>query len=224
MSTPPNWLYGTWFFTHSNQPLYYTLRNLLWTLAPLEPNDSAYPLPNPILADITSFQHWNTPTDQDPAGGKTFYFYAVDTAVRHVGPDVYHSVPDSRPANLLNNTYEILSWGFDSVGTPFLLLYETRAIDQTGDSLDVVSRAPDGPTKATMLQIAKGVHSLNDSAVSALWEKVGKLRQDSEREGLPWPLCNETCMTGGEYLFFTFIPLTVPFPSQDVTVPDLLND
>ncbi|OAL19163.1 hypothetical protein AYO20_11674 [Fonsecaea nubica] len=174
---PPNWFLGNWFITYSNQELYQIFRNFIWTLTRPCANDSCYPLQATHLATLTTFQLVND--TQRP--NATYMAYSLDTAVSDAIGGAYHSVPTASLA-AQNNTYEVISWGYDSHGDGFVVVYETPAASQSVASLDIFSRAPSGPTNSTVDAIKFGIQKLGNQRLIDLLKDVVRTPQDGEKE------------------------------------------
>lgn len=186
----PNWFLGNWFITQSNQELYHIFRNFVWTLTRPCTDGDCYPLEATHLSDLTSFQLVND--TQRP--NATYFAYSLDTAI---GTDAYHSVPNGGLA-AQNNTYEIISWGYDSQGAGFVVVFETPAASEKVASLDIFSRDPTGPSPDTLDAIKAGINHLGDQRLMDLLKGMTKTPQDGGRRNDPWPSCNATCRTNGK--------------------------
>ncbi|EXJ63644.1 uncharacterized protein A1O5_11405 [Cladophialophora psammophila CBS 110553] len=186
---PPSWLLGNWFITYSNQELYHVFRNFIWTLTRPCADDVCYSLDATHLSDLASFQLVND--TQRP--NATYFGYSLDTAIAE---SAYHSVPTGSLASQ-NNTYEVLSWGYDSLGAAFVVVYETPAMSETVASLDIFSRDPAGPSNDTLDAIEAGIQRLGNKNLIDLLTNVTKTPQDGGRDNDPWPSCNATCRTNG---------------------------
>ncbi|OAP62409.1 hypothetical protein AYL99_04612 [Fonsecaea erecta] len=177
---PPNWFLGNWFITYSNQELYHIFRNFIWTLTRPCADDACYALEATYFADLASFQLVND--TQKP--NATYFGYSLDTAIS--GGGAYHSVPVASLA-AQNNTYEVISWGYDSEGAGFVVVYETPAASETVASLDIFSRAPSGPATDTLDAIKSGIKALGNKKLIDLLKSVTKTPQDGGRDKDPWP-------------------------------------
>ncbi|KIW30520.1 uncharacterized protein PV07_06259 [Cladophialophora immunda] len=193
---PPNWFLGNWFITYSNQELYHIFRNFIWTLTRPCADDACYSLEAAHLADLASFQLVND--TQKP--NATYFGYSLDTAIADGGDGAYHSVPTGSLAPQ-NNTYEVISWGYDSEGVGFVVVYETPAASETAASLDIFSRAPSGPTNDTLDAIQTGIQKLGNKKLIDLLKDVTRTPQDGGRKNDPWPSCNATCRTNDYHLY-----------------------
>jgi len=160
-------------------------------------DDVCYTLETTHLNTLTSFQLVND--TQRP--NTTYFAYSLDTAI---AKDAYHSVPTGSLA-AQNNTYEIISWGYDSLGAAFIIVYETPAASQTKASLDIFSRDPSGPSKDTLDAIKSGIKSFGNQQLIDLLKDVTKTPQDGGRSNDPWPSCNATCRTNGKFTCFTLL-------------------
>lgn len=185
---PDRWMLGTWYFTHSNSANYQSWRNMQWTLSPREPNTY-----DDSLTDLVSWQTANS--------SEIFLFYGVDTPTVVGGikqHDSYDWVPPP-PANVVNNTWEVIAWGYDAVSVPYVVLYETPAVGQNQSAFDIISRSDKGVANATIHAIHEGLSVLGNQELITLAGQVKPLKQDSARNGELYPICNATCETNGKF-------------------------
>ncbi len=120
-------------------------------------------------------------------------YYGVDTPI---APDAYAYRPTG-PIAVENNTWEVLSWGYDADQVPFAILYETEAYLQTSASLDFISRRAEGIAKTTYEELLRCVRALGNKELNALLANETLTPQNGEGNGTPYPSCNTTCMTNG---------------------------
>jgi hypothetical protein len=184
---PDRWMLGTWFFTRSNSLNYQSWRNMQWTLSPQEPNSY-----NDTLTDLVSWQVANS--------SQIFLSYGIDTPSIVGGikqHNSYHWVPPP-PMNIVNNTWEVISWGYDAVSVPYVVLYETPGVGQNQSAFDIISRSDKGVTPKTMHAINDGLVTLGNQELITLAGQAKPLRQDGARDGSLYPICNATCQSNGE--------------------------
>ena len=185
--TPQGWFLGTWYFSWSSSVTYQSWRNMQWTLSLRETNSR-----NDTLNDLTSYQ--------DPDSSTVYMIYGIDTpTVVQDTPqrDTYNFVP-TPPLSADNNTWEVISWGYDEVGVPYSVLYETAAAAQTEGVFDIISRSDKGPSQETLRLINATVKAMGNQEVITLLGQVEPLTQDGSRIGELDPICNATCLTNGE--------------------------
>lgn len=164
-----------------------------WTLSPEANTSYLYPYV-PVLNDLTSHQVLNG------SGDTVFFEYGLDYLVTANGTtahDAYAYFPTG-PLSSENNTWEVISWGYDLDGVPFAVMYETPAFREGAASLDIISRDVRGPNAITLSWILEAVKALRNSALTSLVGNVQKLVQDGGRNRQPWPICNATCQTNGK--------------------------
>ena len=159
-----------------------------WTLSPREPNTL-----DDSLTDLVS---WQTPNSSN-----VFLFYGVDTPTVVGGirqHDAFDWVPPA-PANVVNNTWEVIAWGYDAVSVPYVVLYETPAVGQNQSAFDIISRSDKGVANSTLHSISEGLAVLGNQELITLAGQAQLLKQDGGRNGQLYPICNATCMTNGEF-------------------------
>ena len=160
-----------------------------WTLSPTETN----PIDG-TLQDLTTEFALNR-TDF------VFENYGIDTPTVINGKPVADSftyIPTG-PLAFANNTWEVIAWGYDSIGVPYSVVYETPAdAGFVGPSLDIISRDDTGPSKATLDLIYAGIKELHNQQLDGLLASVVKLTQNGGRNGERYPSCNATCTSNGE--------------------------
>jgi hypothetical protein len=185
---PDHWMLGTWYFTRSNSASYQSYRNMQWTLSPREPNTL-----DDTLTDVASWQTVNS--------SQIFLFYGIDTPTIVGGieqHDSYNWVPPV-PANVANNTWEVIAWGYDAISVPYIVLYETASVGENQCIFDIISRSDQGVTNETLDAINNGLTALGNQELITLAGQAKPLRQDGDRYGELYPICNATCMTNGEF-------------------------
>lgn len=158
-----------------------------WTLSPQEPNSY-----NDTLTDLVSWQVANS--------SQIFLSYGIDTPSIVGGikqHNSYHWVPPP-PMNIVNNTWEVISWGYDAVSVPYVVLYETPGVGQNQSAFDIISRSDKGVTPKTMHAINDGLVTLGNQELITLAGQAKPLRQDGARDGSLYPICNATCQSNGE--------------------------
>jgi hypothetical protein len=183
--TPGDWFLGTWYFFASSSPVYQTTDNMQWTLTSIsQSNDSAA---STHLQDLTTYY----------INGSEYPFYGFDSPIV---TNAYTYIPTGLIANY-NNTWTVIAWGYDSMGVPYSVLYETAAY-QSVPYLDFISRDECGIQDDTFQLLQDGVRHLNNIELNSLLANVTKLTQSGARNGQPYPSCNATCMTNGEFSRF----------------------
>lgn len=192
---PAGWLYGNWHVTYSSQPTYLSLLNLQWSPSPHFPGSDALPGQN---NDLSSFQLANDPTVRTA--------YGIDTPRRSNNKtlgsgwnDVYDFVGTGGLA-AVNNSIEIMAWGYDTEGVPYTVMYETAVLDpaqpQPAD-LDIDSKSDMGPTNATLHFIFKALLELGNQDISELVKQTVPLVQNGARRGLGPVVCDAACVNNG---------------------------
>lgn len=186
--TPPMWFFGTWYFGHSNSPVYQLFQDMQWTLYPTGTfgiDGTLQDLTTEFAVNETSF---------------VFKNYGIDTPTVINGapvPDSYTYIP-TPPLAFANNTWEVIAWGYDSEGVPYAVVYETPEDGGLiGPVLDIISRSDKGPTKATLDAIYDGINDLHNDALDVLLKAVVVLPQNGARNGELYPSCNATCQANG---------------------------
>lgn len=108
-------------------------------------------------------------------------------------PDSYAYIPTT-PLAFTNNTWEVISWGYDDDRVPYSVAYETPADSGlVRPCLDIISRSDKGPSKATLDAIYNGIDDLHNDALTALLKNVVELTQNGGRNGQLYPSCDATC-------------------------------
>ncbi|THH31224.1 hypothetical protein EUX98_g2993 [Antrodiella citrinella] len=191
---PTGWQYGNWKMTYSSQPAYLPVLNLQWDSSPLFPQSDVLPGQN---NDLDSYQLENSTV--------VITAYGVDTPRRSndksLGAewdDVYDYVgkgnisPD-------NNTFEIISWGYDTDGVPYAVIYETpvAATDATA-GLDIESRSDTGPSETTLQAIKDALLSLGNEQITELVNQTVPLVQNGARKGSAPVVCDAFCVDNSD--------------------------
>lgn len=187
---PAGWLYGNWKVTYSSQPAYLPLHNLQWDVSPFFPQSDVLPGQN---NDLSSFQLANSTTVNTA--------YGVDTPRRSNNPslspewdDVYDFV-GTGSLSPINNSIEILAWGYDTIGVPYVVIYETP-VAATGapSDIDINTRSDTSPSKATLTKIFDALLSLNNAEITALVQQTVPLVQNGARRGSGPVVCDAACV------------------------------
>lgn len=192
---PSGWLYGTWHVTFSSQPNYLPLLNLQWNPSPHFPENGTLPGQN---NDLSSFQL---------AGDTTIHTaYGIDTPRRSndptLGPgwaDIYDFV-GTGGLRTINNSIEMIAWGYDTDGVPYAVMYETPVLDPSNlgpADIDIDSRSDTGPTNATLGVIFDELLKLGNKEIAALTEQIVPLVQNGARRGLGPVVCDAACVNNG---------------------------
>lgn len=187
---PPGWIYGNWIITHTSQPSYFSLVNFQADTSPIFPQSAETPGQN---NDLTSFQL---------AGSTTIHTaYGIDTPRRSnqksLGPEWDH-VYDFVGAGALsavNNTWELLAWGYDTCGIGYLVIYETP-VAATGApaGLDIESKIDTGPSKETLREIYSALRGLGNEELTRLVGQTVPLVQNGARTGVDPVVCGVDCL------------------------------
>ena len=143
--------------------------------------------------DLSSYQLPNSTVVQTA--------YGIDTPRRSndktLGPewdDVYDFVGTGFLSSV-NNSIEVLSWGYDTLGVPYLVLYETP-VAATGApaDIDIESRSDTGPTKATLSKLFDALLALNNPEITQLVHQTVQLVQNGARNNLGPVVCDAACV------------------------------
>lgn len=99
-----------------------------------------------------------------------------------------------------NNTWSILSWGYDTCGIPFFVAYESEIVAVNNPpGLDIQSKSDQGPTKETLDDILASLKALGNKDITALAKQTVATVQDGERRGLPPVACDAACINNTVY-------------------------
>lgn len=181
--TPGDWFLGRWYYNGSGNPAYQGWSNMQWHLTPISLDDTSEP--SSQLQDLVSY---------DFEGGE-YFIYGIDTPV---APDAYQWVAVG-PLSVQNNTWQILSWGYDSASVPYTMFYETwPSGTNTPSQFYFVSRSDKGIAEDTHRILVDGVKKLGNSELNEALTRVHPIKQDGSRHGQPYPTCNATCMQNGK--------------------------
>ncbi|THH31223.1 hypothetical protein EUX98_g2992 [Antrodiella citrinella] len=201
---PAGWLYGNWKATYSSQASYFPLHNTQWDLSPLFPQSDSHP---GQINDLASYQLENSTV--------IYTSYGVDTPRRSnnktLGPewdDVYHYgwLGD---LNQINGSFEALSWGYDTLGVPYLVLYDSPiAAVGTSADIDIFSRSDTGPSKTTVEALSVALQSLNNTQISQYVRDMMPLVQDGARRGLGPVVCDAACVNNTNSALFSHMSPT----------------
>ena len=199
---PVGWRYGNWKFTSSSQPAYAAFVNVQWDLSPSFPQSATIPGQD---NDVASFQIAGDPS------GTILTLYGIDTPRLSNDPsigsgwaDVYDWV-GAGAVSTMNNSIEVIAWGYDTDGIPYTLVYETPITDpahpQPAD-IDVASRSDSGPSQATLTEVFAALSSLGNQELSDLIGQVVPLVQNGARDGQPPVTCDATCMSNSDFPWY----------------------
>ena len=96
----------------------------------------------------------------------------------------------------VNNSIEFLEWGYDTLGVPYVVIYET-AVASSGapPDIDIESRSDTGPSEATLSEIRDALLALNNAQITALVHQVVPLVQNGARRGSGPVVCDEACVS-----------------------------
>lgn len=190
VSPPPGWFYGNWAITYSSQPSYLTLQNFQYDASPVFPQSAEIPGQN---NDLTSFQVPNSST--------IYTAYGIDTPRRStqesLGPEWDHVYDFAGTGAIaaVNNTWELLAWGYDTCGVGYMVIYETAvAANDSPSSLDIESRLDVGPSHETLVEIYEQLRGLGSEELTNLVEETVQLVQNGDRRGLGPVSCDAACI------------------------------
>ncbi len=94
-----------------------------------------------------------------------------------------------------NNTWAVLSWGYDTCGIPFFVAYESEIVAVGNPpALDIESKSEEGPTKETLNEILTSLKALGNKEITALVKQVAATVQDGERRGRAPVACDAACV------------------------------
>ena len=158
--------------------------------SPVFPQSTTLPGQN---NDLTSFQLANQ--------SALFTAYGIDTPRRSnnpsLGPEweaVYDFVGTGALA-AVNNTWELLAWGYDTHGDGYLVIYETPVASNGAPSgLDIESRSEDGPSPQTLNGIYDALVRLGNEELTGLVRSTQRLVRDGRRSGTPPVQCDAACV------------------------------
>ncbi|CAL1699618.1 unnamed protein product [Somion occarium] len=187
---PPGWFYGNWKMTYSSEPSYLHLHNMHSDTSPVFPQSSKLPGQN---NDVVSYQIANSTT--------ILTEHTIDTPRRSkdpsLGPEwdaVYDTVGTGNMA-AVNNTWELLAWGYDTCGDGYLVIYETATpIIRSPSGLDIESRSENGPSPETLADIFVELLALNNTELSELVKGTVKQVVDGRRWGMSPVECDAHCV------------------------------
>ena len=188
---PHGWYYGNWKVTYSSQETYLGLRNMQWDASPVFPQSGAFPGQD---NDLLSFQSDNQST--------IFTEYGIDTPRRSSDPslgpewEAVYGYTVAGALSTVNETWEVLAWGYDAVGDGYLIIYETASAESSTSppGLTIVSRSEDGPGLKTVDAISRGLVHLNDAGLTGLVHSMQRVIVDGRRTGIPPVQCDAACI------------------------------
>ena len=190
VAPPPGWFYGNWKATYTSQPAYFSMQNMQYDFSPVFPQSTSTPGRN---NDITSFQLANQST--------VFTAYGIDTPRRSKDPslgpewDAVYDFTGMGALATVTNTWQIIAWGYDTLGDGYLVLYETP-VAATGASsgLDIESRSENGPSLETLIRIYSALTALGNEELTGLVYSMQKQVVDGRRSGTPPVQCDIACV------------------------------
>lgn len=190
VAPPPGWFYGNWKVTYTSQPAYFPFHNFQWDSSPLFPQSTGLPGQN---NDLTSYQLANDST--------VVTAYGIDTPRRSNDPSLgpeWDSVYDFDGTGALasvNNSWELLAWGYDTCGDAYTIIYETPVVAINSLSgLDIDSRSEHRPSPKTLEGIYDALTHLNNTELTELVRTTRKLVVDGRRTELPPVECDARCV------------------------------
>ena len=193
---PAGWTYGNWKITHSSSQLYLTsFRNMQGDSAPVFPANASLP---GQTNDVSSFQ--------PPTSSMIITSYGISTPLRSLDKTLgsewdaaFHFQGVGAMAST-NNSWAILSWGYDKCGIPYFVAWESEIVTVgQPPALDIHVRSDEGPTEETMKEIIASLKALGNEAITDLAERTVPLVQDGERRGLPPVVCDAACQNNTVY-------------------------
>lgn len=219
IAPPLNFLTGIWYLTNSTLDSYQERSDLQWDCAPTFPNCLANNTVDCFQGFLpgawTDLNTWtpNSPKDEPfrfdalAPGNRSVASVLVYTIPRRVnfpdlGPDwdgVYDAVAIPKgPLGGYEQSYTINSWGHDSNGVPFLILFELKGITQKNESrfpaaLSVFSRVRTGMSASTLSSVMTAMIDLENTELTNMLENMGPSKWNySLPEGQV--VCGEKCI------------------------------
>lgn len=101
--------------------------------------------------------------------------------------------------NRVNNTWELLAWGYDVSGVEYALIYETAVLANsitTGATagLDIGSCVKGGTDSKTRAALIAGVKGLGIPQLTTFAHQIKATLTDHRRDGLLRAACGESCI------------------------------
>lgn len=194
---PDGWRYGHWFVTHSSQPVYQSFQNAEEIWAPVFPQSGTKP---GQINDLSSFQL--------PNSSDIVTLFGIDTPSLSNDPTLGQGWVDSvdfvatGELSAMNNSYQVVAWGYDTDGVGYLAVYETAILDpaeaQPAD-VDFFSRVGSGPSAKTLNLVKNALIALGNDVLSDLVKQVIPMVQNGARDGLPPVVCDQTCINNSGF-------------------------
>ena len=184
---PVEWLLGAIKMTYSSIPEYFELYNIQSNIEPFNNVTGQH-------VDLTSYQ-------VSANDSHVYTAYGIDTP--HYNSNYgyeYTGVYDFRGNGTLSavqNSWEVVAWGYDTDGIEFQALYETAVIPAAAQSpagLDILSKSVNGPSAETLYAIYSAVAGLGNTNLTAILPTIKPLVHDGRRDGLVPVICNEACL------------------------------
>ena len=139
---PYGWIFGNWKVTYSSQPTYQDLYNFQIDWSPVLPYDAGK------RNRLTSYQ------TQNASRILTTFGYDIPDPI---DPNSVADFFPTGPLGPLNNSDEIIAWGYDTDGLSYLVVYETAVVAEPAPpGIDVFSRSETGPSNVTLQAIIQG--------------------------------------------------------------------
>lgn len=200
VSPPQPWLYGDWQITHSTNEDYYNLPNFVFTNTPQLPTCSKK-LPKDCPPGTFPGQNVDLSTWTVTKNGTTTIeaAFGYDTPHRSNFPDKgcgWNSVYDFAATGVLtglNNSWELLAFGYDEIGDGYLVIYETAASTQPA-GIDIESRGSSGPSNGTYSAIIKALQGLNNPNITAMLPNMTTLPRNNARSTVEPFICGPSCV------------------------------
>ena len=188
---PSGWFYGNWKITYTTQPTYLPLLNMQWDSSPVFPQSDPFP---GLYNDLASGQLANQ--------SSIITDYGIDTPRRYSDPslgpewEAVYEYTGTGALAAINETWEVLAWGYDASGDGYIVIYETASADNNSapPGLEIASRSENGPSAETVKAILHGLASLGDAGLTGLACSTQKIVVDGRRTGMPPVQCDAPCM------------------------------
>lgn len=161
-----DYLYGTWYASHSSLPLWKTHRNVSMLYEPLEPTKGSQ--------QATLHRMDDTVTYQTLTSDKIKTVHGIDTASGE-GAAVW----DWRGTGwlkLMSSHWEILGFGQDA-GVRWLLVYFASTL-VTPVGIDILSDHKQGPSEDTVAAIQNALRGMGDPVAKQLADELFRVRQE----------------------------------------------
>ncbi len=187
---PPGWFYGNWAITLTSQPTYLPLKNFQYDAYPLFPQSLETPGQN---VDLTSYQVGNSTT--------ILTAYGIDTPRRSTNKtlglewDQVYDFAATGAIQAVNNTWELLAWGYDTCGVGYMVIYETPVVASGAPAgLDIEARSDVGPSHQTLRDIFEALRGLGNAELTSLVGQIVPLVKNGARRGMSPVVCDAACL------------------------------